>query len=154
MKSILVATVLAITASSLAFCQAAGKSKGEKGGVEQTLRHIEQELVDALLKGDVSASERYMADTYIFTDPEGMVMDKARAIATMKSGDLKFESSTLDDMKVQVYGNTAVVTYGSTDKGTYKGTDISGRYRWTDVFAKRNGRWQIVAGHGSRIAQH
>jgi hypothetical protein len=46
-----------------------------------------------------------------------------------------------------------VVTYGTTDKGSYKGKDISGNYRWTDVFVKRNGRWQIVAGQGTRVAQ-
>jgi ketosteroid isomerase-like protein len=54
-----------------------------------------------------------------------------------------------DDMKVQVYGNTAVVTYGSTDKGTYKGKDLSGKYRWMDVFVKHKGRWQLVAGQGT-----
>src|SRR4051794_5126530 len=41
--------------------------------------------------------------------------------------------------------------YGSTDKGSYKNSDISGRFRWTDVFVKRNGRWEIVAGQGTRI---
>jgi ketosteroid isomerase-like protein len=56
-------------------------------------------------------------------------------------------------MKVRVYGDMAVATYGSTDKGSYKGKDISGRFRWTDVFVKRNGRWEIVAGQGTRISQ-
>jgi ketosteroid isomerase-like protein len=113
---------------------------------------IEQELLDALLKGDTSAGERYLADTFTFTAPDGTVQDKARFIADVKSGDLKFESSKYEDMKVQVHGDAAVVTYGSTDKGSYKGNDLSGQYRWTDVFVKRNGRWQIVAGHGTRIA--
>jgi ketosteroid isomerase-like protein len=63
------------------------------------------------------------------------------------------ESSKSEDMKVQVYRDTAVVTYRSTDKGNYKGNDISGRYRWTDVFVKRNGRWQVVSTQGTRIAQ-
>lgn len=120
---------------------------------EQALMKIEQELVDALIKGDVSANERYLADTYIFTAPDGTVMNKEQGIADLKSGDLKFESSKLDDMKVQSYGNTAVVTYRTTDKGNYKGNDLSGQYRWTDVFVKQSGRWQIVAGHGARLAQ-
>ncbi len=120
---------------------------------EQTLMRIEQELVDALIKGDVSANERYLADAYIFTAPDGTVMSKAQGMADLKSGDLKFESSKLDDMKVQLYGNTALVTYRSTDKGQYKGNDLSGQYRWTDVFVKQGGRWQIVAGQGTRLAQ-
>ena len=153
MKLILVVAVLAITSSSVTFGQTKDPSKKQSGNVEQTLMRIEQELVDALLKSDVSASERYLAETYTFTAPDGDVGDKTRSIADLKSGDLKFESSKLEDIKVHVYGDTAIVTYATTDKGAYKGKDLSGRYRWTDVFMKRGGSWQLVAGHGTRIAQ-
>lgn len=153
MKLILLVAMVAITSSSVTFGQAKDPSKKQSGNDEQTLMRIEQEMTDALVKGDVSASERYLADSYTFTAPDGDVSDKARSIADLKSGDLKFESSVLDDMKVQVYGDTAIVTYTSTDKGAYKGKDLSGRYRWTDVFVKRGGNWQLVAGHGARIAQ-
>jgi ketosteroid isomerase-like protein len=57
-----------------------------------------------------------------------------------------------DDMKVRVYGDEAVVTGRNTTKGQFKGRDISGQYRWTDTWAKRNGRWQCVAEHDSKIA--
>src|SRR6266700_67638 len=80
--------------------------------------------------------------------PDGTVENKAQAIADLKSGDLKLQSASLDGAKVQVYGDTAVVTYSSNDKGTYKGKDISGKTRWTDVFVNHNGRWQVVASHG------
>jgi ketosteroid isomerase-like protein len=141
MKNVLLVALLA-TASSF----------GQKpGGAEQELIRIEQQMTDALLKGDATANERYLAEGYVFTAPDGTVQDKARAVADVKSGDLKFQSSKLDDIKVRVYGDTAVVTYGSTDNGTYKGKDISGKYRWTDVFVKRNGKWQIVSGQGTPV---
>lgn len=117
------------------------------------IKQIEQELLDALLKGDASANERYQADNYVFTAPDGTVMNKAKGIADIKSGDLKFESSKMDDIKVQVHGHTAVVTCRTTDKGKYKDIDLSGQYRWTDTFAKTNGRWLLVAGHGTKIMQ-
>ena len=47
--------------------------------------------------------------------------------------------------------NAAVVTYRSTDHGTYNGKDISGQYRWTDVFVKHNGQWQVVSTQGTHI---
>ncbi len=93
---------------------------------------IEQEMLDALLKGDTSAAKKYLADTFIFTAPDGDTSTKAQILADLTSGDLKFTASTNADMKVQSYGNAAVVTYRSTDKGTYKDKDISGEYRWTD----------------------
>ena len=153
MKPIFVSVVVLTLTFSLASGQAKDSSKKQSGNVEQTLMRIEQELLDALLKNDVSANQKYLAETYVFTAPDGEVMDKARSIADLKSGDLKFESSKFEDMKVQVYGDTAIVTYATTDKGTYKGKDLSGRYRWTDVFIKRNGNWQLVAGHGAPIAK-
>ena len=56
-------------------------------------------------------------------------------------------------MKVPIHGDAAVVTYATSDKGKYKTQDISGRCRWTDVFVRRAGTWQIVAGQGTPIQQ-
>jgi len=42
------------------------------------------------------------------------------------------------------------MTYRSTDKGTYKGKDISGEFRWIDVFANRGGRWRVVVSQERR----
>jgi ketosteroid isomerase-like protein len=92
-----------------------------------------------------------LASTYVFTGPQGSVENKEQAIADLKSGDLKLKSASLDSAKVQLYGGTAVVTYSSHDKGTYKGKDISGTTRWTDVFVNQNGSWQLVASHGTML---
>ena len=118
---------------------------------EQTLMKMEQEMADAILKGDTSVWDRYSDANSVFTDPTGMMMNKAQSMAMFKSGDLKFESIKMDNMKVQMFGNTAIVTYTSMDKGTYKGRDISGEYRWTDVFTKMGGKWKLVAGQDSPI---
>ncbi len=133
-------------------CSGLAQSKEKPSSdTEKAVMGIERELLSAVLKGDASANERYLADTYVFTGPDGSVEDKAQAIADLKSGDLKLQSASLDSAKVQVYGDTAVVTYSSSDKGTYKGKDISGTTRWTDVFVNRNGRWQVVATHGTML---
>ena len=71
----------------------------------------------------------------------------------MKSGEDVVTSAAADDMKVRVYGNAAVVTGRYTVKEQFKGTDLSGPYRFTDTFIKRAGRWQCVATHSSKIAQ-
>jgi ketosteroid isomerase-like protein len=148
--AITAAVVLGVCSSVFGVPQQRSEKQG--GNVEQTVLRIEKELLDAILKGDASASERYMADSYVFIGPDGQVSNKARSIADIKSGDLKLQAATLDDAKVRVYGDTAIVTFSSKDKGTYKGRDLSGETRWTDVFVRQNGRWQLVSGHGSRIA--
>jgi len=146
MKQILFIVALTIATSSICIGQA-------NSDVEKMLMNIEQELTNAILKSDASVFERYLADNFIFTDPGGSLGNKTQLIAGLKAGDFKFESSKIDSMKVQVYGNTAVVNYRTTDKGKIKDFDISGQFRWTDVFVKLNDRWQLVAGQGTPIAQ-
>jgi ketosteroid isomerase-like protein len=133
----------------LSACLLAAQNKSS--AAEQEIMRIEEEMLAALLKGDTRPSERYLADTYVFTGPDGLSMGKAQSIEDLKSGNLKLQAASLDNPKVQVYGDTAIVTYSSNDKGTYKGKDISGKTRWTDVFVKQKGRWMIVASHGSTV---
>ena len=146
MKKLFMVIAFTILLGSLAYGQ-------KKMTVEQTLMNMEQEMTDAIVKNDTSVFEKYAADNATFTDPGGMLMNKAQTMASFKSGDLKIESSKNDDMKVQMFGNTAIVTYRTTDKGMYKGRDISGQYRWTDVFVKMSGKWKMVASQGTPIMQ-
>jgi ketosteroid isomerase-like protein len=146
MKKLFIAITLMMLFGSLAYGQ-------KKMTVEQTLMKMEQEMTDAVVKGDISVFDKYAADNATFTDPGGMMSNKAQAIASFKSGDLKIESSKIDGMKVQMFGDTAIVTYGTTDKGMYKGRDISGQYRWIDVFVKMGGKWKMVASQGTPIMQ-
>ena len=76
---------------------------------------------------------------------------KSDEVDSLESGDIKFESIEMSDVKVHDLGNVAVVMGKLIERVRYKTTDLSGTYRFTDVWAKRNGRWQIVAGHDSRI---
>jgi ketosteroid isomerase-like protein len=97
--------------------------------------------------------DQYEADDILDTDPSGRVTDKAQDKTDLSSGDLKFQSIEVSDLKVHVYGNTAVAAGTSTIKGTYKGQDISGKYRFTDTWVKRNGNWQAVASQSTKIQQ-
>jgi hypothetical protein len=82
------------------------------------------------------------------------MQSKAEFLSDIKSGTLKLESSKYSDMKVQTAdADMAVVMYRSNDKGTYKGKDITGEYRWLDVFVKRGGKWQIAIDQGTQIAK-
>jgi ketosteroid isomerase-like protein len=126
-------------------------AKPADAGVEQTLMKIENDMLAALLKKDLATFGKHFAEEAVLTTPDGSVVTKAELLGDLKSGALVLESSSITDMKVKAHGDTAVVTYITTDKGKYKGQDISGRFRWTDVFVRRGGSWQLVAGHGTPI---
>src|SRR5205814_9699328 len=108
---------------------------------------------DSLLKSDTSASEKYLASDYLGIGPDGVTQNKSVFMADVKSATLKLESSEMSDMKIQVSEpDMAVVVYRSNDKGTYKGKDVTGEYRWLDVFVKRGGKWQIASDQRTQIA--
>ena len=152
MKQTWVACVLAAVSLS-AFGQT--KSEAPKGGaasVEQTLMQMEKDWTQAGLKKDVSAFDKIVADDWVALDFQGKTVTKAQAIADMKSGSSSEQSVDLGEMKVRVFGNTAVVTGSDTEKSTYQGKDSSGKYVWMDVFVNRNGKWQAVASESTKVA--
>jgi ketosteroid isomerase-like protein len=155
MKRILVLAVLVTVVTSLAPAQMADKqekTKSGKAGVEQALMQMERDWTEAQLKKDAPTLGKILADDWVGQGPTG-VTTKAEALADLKSGDNKLESITLGDMKVRVFGDTAVVTGSDDEKSSYKGKDTSGHYTWTDVFVKRQAHWQATASQGTRLTQ-
>jgi hypothetical protein len=120
--------------------------------VEQQLKKLEIEWADAEVKKDVAVLDRLLADDFTLTTTFGKVVTKAQAVADVKSGEDATSSYAYSDVKVRVYGDTAVVTYVEKSKETYKGRDNSGTSRWTDTWVKRGSSWQCVASHGSKVA--
>jgi hypothetical protein len=119
--------------------------------VEQQLKKLEIQYADAGVKKDVAVLDRVLADDFTETAPDGVVYTKAENMASLKSGEDVIFSYAYSDMKVRVYGDTAVVTYVDKQKETFKGRDVSGTSRWTDTWVKRGGSWQCVASQGSMV---
>jgi ketosteroid isomerase-like protein len=119
---------------------------------EKELMDVENHWAEATVKGDVQALERLYADEYLAIDPAGATFTKAQDIANVKSGNFKLATFKLDELKVRLHGEVAVVTGRNTIKATYMGKDISGAYRFTDVFVKRGGRWQVLTTQGTLVA--
>jgi ketosteroid isomerase-like protein len=160
MKRMLLIPILAVLTLTLALGQepaekkSPGKGKGAGSGtIKQQIKDLEKQWTDALLKHDAGALGRIWADDVIEIDFTGQVRTKAEDLADLKSGEPKFESLSIEDMKVGVFGNVAVVNGHYTQKGTYKGRDISHEGRYTDVFVKFQGRWQCVSTQATPITK-
>jgi ketosteroid isomerase-like protein len=110
---------------------------------------LENERVPALLNSDTAFIERVYADDYVVTGANGVVRTRSQVVADMKSGVQTFQAMKNDDVKVRLYGDTAVVTGRTTQKGQYKGQASLSPTRFTRIYVKRDGQWQLVANASS-----
>jgi uncharacterized protein (TIGR02246 family) len=136
----------------LALAAAAQNENGggpEKTRIQQTIRKLDDERIQAQIHANAAAIDRLYAGDFIGVGPSGTVRTKPQVIADFTSGTLKFQSITTDDVQVRVYGNTAVETGRSTMKGQDKGNAVPQDTRFTRVWVKQQGRWRLVANHYS-----
>jgi uncharacterized protein (TIGR02246 family) len=141
MKSALLITVLVLAATATGVAQ--------KESVEETIRKLDNERIQAQIHADATALERIYADDFIGIGPSGTVRHKPEVLADFTSGHLKFPSITTDEVEVRVYENTAVETGLSTMVGQDKGKAVPRDNRFTRVWVKQEGRWRLVANHYS-----
>jgi ketosteroid isomerase-like protein len=112
--------------------------------MEEELLKLENEFARAVASNDADALDGILADDWIIVDPDGGIIDKARFLGIIKSGILSHELMESTDMRVRLYGNTAVVTGLTTTNGKFMGQDFASRERATDIFVKKGDRLQFV----------
>jgi ketosteroid isomerase-like protein len=146
MKTLASFLLVAVMASPAAWAQT-------PAGPEQELLAVETAWSQATIKRDPGTLNRFYADEYIFTNEHGVASNKAKEITDITSGAFRLTAFSFSDVKVRLYGDVAVVTGQNTIAGKWEdiAKDISGPYRFTDVFVRRGGRWQCVASQSSRI---
>ena len=106
---------------------------------------LENERTEAVTKADTTTLDKMTSDDYTMIDTRGTLRGKKEALGSLQSGQTKISSFTLSDLKVRMYGNTAILTGRADIKGTQGGADISGPILFTRVYVKTNGQWQSVA---------
>ena len=121
------------------------------GGTEKAVAALEQQWLQSQKTNNPDLVAPLLADKFINTGSDGKVTDKAQALADAKA--TKYDSAEYGDLKVTVFGDTAIATGLFTAKGTDpSGKPLDTRERFTDTWVKMpNGKWQCVASHGSPV---
>jgi ketosteroid isomerase-like protein len=122
----------------------------ENTPVAEQLRKIEDDWAKAMVSRNVDTIRRFEAPEYVYITPDGKIRDRQEDLASLRHS--AFTDVSFSDMQVRVYGDTAIVSGVGHLQGTDNGKDVSGDYRFTDVFAKQDGRWQAVHSTATKIA--
>jgi ketosteroid isomerase-like protein len=151
---LLIAVVLILATVPFASSQTTNQKVSEASKDEQELKRLEDEWLNTYLRGDKGTFDRIVADDFSGTDESAVLRNKAQEkelVIAPPPGGIKV-SLTNEDVQVRIYGDTAIVTGRIVQEAERVGQDSFGfQSRFTDTFLKRQGRWQVVARHYSRI---
>ena len=117
----------------------------------ETLIELERSWNDAVYSGDVEVIDRLLADEFLGTYDDGSRGDKAREIDLVANFNQAVISAVQDDFRVAIYGDTAVVWFTLHLVGLRQGQEAELTLRYTDVWIRRDGRWQCVSAHSTRV---
>jgi len=137
--------VVLLTVAACQFCLSQTPS-------QQEVLQFERDACKAFLEADVAALERVLTPDFTLTLSNGDVETRADEINELRSGKVHYDVFENYDMLARLYGNDMAIVLGKTRvKGTADGKPFDRIVQFTDTLIKRDGRWQLAAGHVSRI---
>jgi uncharacterized protein (TIGR02246 family) len=127
------------------------QDKKDSGGTEKAVAALEQQWLQSQKTNNPDLVAPLLADKFMMTGNDGKVTGKAELLATAKA--TKYESVEYDDVKVAVFGDTAIARGGFKATGTDEsGKPLDIHERWTDTWVKMpNGQWQCVASQATSV---
>ena len=113
---------------------------------------LELDWRQAQLTNNIMMVDKLLADDYLGISANGTLETKADELSRRRNGAMHISALDLSDIKVRIYGDTAVVTSKADVVGNNGDRDISGHYRYTRVYSNRGGEWRIVSFEASRVS--
>jgi hypothetical protein len=114
---------------------------------------LEKRWNDAIVAKDIAALEEIIDPDFVFIDVDGTVTSRAQLLDAIRSPKLTIEPFLTRDVRIRVFGRTAVLTGWFEQNGTYDGRSFSLRTRYTDVYVFQGTRWVAVSAHSSRLTR-
>jgi Domain of unknown function (DUF4440) len=125
-------------------------AQDDTAAVVRELTQIEQQLGATWKSGECAAWGAMISPEWSVIHVTGEVITRAEALEMCKAPVAPIETFAIDNVSVRVFENAAVVT-GRTTATSGGGKPVTVTLRFTDVFIRRAGRWQVVASHATRL---
>lgn len=120
------------------------RAQSEAAKAEKALLSMERDWAQALVKRDAQKMEGFLAREFVSVEPDGTVLDRAQYVEA-RVKDRELESSTLEQLRVRVFGQSATVTGLQTNQVRRGGEKVVERFRYVDVFVFQEGAWKCVS---------
>jgi hypothetical protein len=115
---------------------------------ESVIRELNLQFLDAMVTGNAGWFARRLAEEFLFIEGDGQIRDRASFVGMIAAGPV-FSAYDLDDVKVRVYGDVAMLQA----TGRFIRTDgYIGMSRYVDIYVKVEGDWQVVSAQVTRLS--
>ena len=122
-----------------------------RAGIIEDVKAVDDERIAAYLSGNAAALDKYFADELVYIHSSGIVDNKQKVIDSFKSGDIKIRKFDREDIKVYQVGSTVILSAIGHIDLSVKGKDAQFDLRYSAVYAKRAGVWQLFYYQGARL---
>lgn len=112
---------------------------------------LDRKRMQAMPAKDIDTLDALLAEDLVYTHSSARIDTKQTLIGSMKSGATVYSSVLPSDVKAQDLGNVVILTGSAQIKVFSQGKQLDFRVRFTDAYAERNGRWQMVVWQSTRM---
>jgi len=146
---------IAVALAAVVVAQSAPPLQREVGAqsdsaIARQVEEIENRRLAAMEKGDIDEVARFIADDFMVTSGTGRNADRDEYLKRLRAAAMPRPHLVHDEVRIRVYGDTAIITGRS--HSVVDGREQPAQVRYTHVYVKRGGAWQMVAMHVSSIA--
>jgi ketosteroid isomerase-like protein len=127
------------------------KQREKHGRQWKTIIDLDKKRMTAMAQKDIDTLNEVIADDLIYTHSSARLDTKQSLIGNMESGSTVYTSVVPSDVKAQDLGDTVVLTGSCRISVNAGGRPNSFGVRFTDVYANRGGRWQMVTWQSTRL---
>jgi hypothetical protein len=118
---------------------------------ESVVAEIEKQRFAAFVSKDYTYLDKVLADDLFYCHSNALIDTKSSLIQSLKDGKLTYQEMTPEEIKVRIYGKTAVITGLCAAKVLSNGQQINTKFRFTDVYVKNKVGWQMVSWQSLRL---
>jgi len=124
---------------------------GADNTVEKEIRQLEMRRFELTVQKNIKELREILADDLTYTHSNGLLDGKEQLLESLNSGKTLYQSIQSEEIKVRVLGETAIINGVAAMRVWSNGQTNDLHLRYTDVYAKRNGKWQLIAWQSTRL---
>ncbi len=137
--------------SALLLLAACGGKDDPTPNYESQLLKVNSRYDSAIMVRDTAFLKKLYADTYVYTNPEGKLLDRGQQITAVAVSEMRWQNAKSEDVKLKFYDDVAVMTGAFNAQGTYRGNPVTVHERYTALWQRRDTAWVLIAEQGNIV---